>query len=125
MNKNIMNRHPRPIGSYILVRLKRIDEEKEVKTDWGFIERIREDSQIKREQRGTKEAYIVAIGEDAPNELGGELGFKIGDLVLIAKYAGDDMDDVVDGEIFRIVNARQIQLVFDGEHLNNEEYEHE
>ena len=80
--------------------------------------RLKTKNRIKLEQRATQEAYVVAIGPTAFKAFDDGLPWcKVGDCVLICKYSGDDLDDVEEDEIYRVINDRDIEAVFIDEGL--------
>jgi co-chaperonin GroES (HSP10) len=109
-------RNPRAVGYKVLLKLKKLELEAEVKTDWGFQLEVKNKDRLENEKRGSQEAYVVQI---APNAFkaydDGTPWCKVGDLVLTPKYSGHDMHDIEEGEIYRLVNDDDILLVFDGE----------
>lgn len=109
----MMMRKVKPVGFRVLVKLKKISQEIEQKTASGIITAVKTIDNIKREQRATQEAYVVELGPTAFKAFddGNDWCAK-GDCVLISKYSGDDLDDVEDGEIYRIINDRDIEAVF-------------
>jgi len=100
----------------ILVRLKEVSKSNEVKTDWGFVTEIKTDTKLEQEQFATQEAYVVWVGPWAYGSQSAEC--KEGDLVLIAKYSGEDRSDLTnDGAIHRLILDKDIFGVFEGEEL--------
>ena len=111
----MMKRKVRAIGFRVLVKLKKIEE---TLTPGGVI--VRSEVQIGKEKRATQEAYVVEVGPQAFKDFGdGEPWCKEGDCVLIAKYSGDDMMDVEDDEVYRVINDRDIAAVFEGEEMKS------
>lgn len=104
----------RPCMDLILVRLKDTAKSTEVKTDWGFVTEIKKESQVELERFATQEAYVVSLGPWAYGNEKPEC--KEGDLVLIARYSGENRTDLDDeGGIYRLVLDKDIFGVFDGE----------
>lgn len=77
------------------------------------------DDMRKRESVATQEAYIVSMGRSAYADKGGP-ECKVGDLVLICKYSGEDMHDIEDGVIYRAITDQDVIVVYDGEGLNHD-----
>lgn len=113
-----MSRDISPCGYRVLVRLKPVDQELEKKTESGIIIEVKQKSKIDREQRATQEAYVIKIGRTAWKAYDdGHAWCKEGDCVLIAKYSGDDLDDIREDGIYRVIQDRDILAVFNGEEL--------
>lgn len=101
-----------PCGFRILVELKQVDEELEVKSDGGIVLQVKTKSKIKAEQKATQEAYVRAIGPTAFKAFDdGQAWCKVGDCVLICKYSGDDLDDIEEDKVYRVIADRDIQAV--------------
>lgn len=95
------------------MKLRKIDQEEYTTTDSGLITAVRTKSRIEREQRATQEAYVIECGPSAFKAFDdGEPWCKVGDCVLISKYSGDDLDDIEDDEIYRVINDRDIEAIF-------------
>lgn len=78
------------------------------------------DKTVESQQYATQEAYVVELGPDAFLNLGsGRPWCKVGDLVKIAKYSGDDDPTVEEGSVYRIISDENIFGVYDGEGLND------
>lgn len=100
------------------MKLRKIDQEEYTTTESGLITAVRTKSRIEREQRATQEAYIIECGPTAFKAFDdGTPWCKRGDCVLISKYSGDDLDDIEEGEIYRIINDRDIEAVFPDERI--------
>lgn len=111
-----MRRLIKPAGHRVLVKLKKIDEQKEVKSEGGLILEIKENKKIKAEKRATQEARIISLGPNAFKAFDdGQPWCKEGDLAMICRYSGDDLEDIEDGEIYRIINDEDVQAIFVGE----------
>lgn len=114
-----MKRKVSPVGFRVLVKLKKVAQETEQKTESGLIIAVKTKDKIKLEQRATQEAYIVETGPSAFKAFDDGAAWCVkGDCVLISKYSGDDLDDIEDGEIYRIINDRDIEAVFPDENIN-------
>lgn len=108
-----MDRKVKPVGFRVLVRLKDVCEDLETKSESGLIIEVKSRQKIKLEKRATQEAYVVELGPTAFKAFDqGEPWCKVGDCVLITKYSGDDLDDIEEGKIYRIINDRDIEAVF-------------
>lgn len=108
-----MSRTLIPAGHRLLVKLKPIDQVTEVKTDWGFVTEFKDQKILEREQYATQEAYVVKLGINAFKAFdSGDSWCKEGDLVLIAKYSGEDRKDIEEGEIYRIINDEDVIDIF-------------
>lgn len=111
----MMKRKVKAVGFRVVVKLKKIEEKL---TPGGVI--VRAESQMHKEKRATQEAYVVEVGPQAFKDFGdGEPWCKKGDCVLIAKYSGDDLLDVEDDEVYRVINDRDIEAVFENEELKS------
>ncbi len=103
-----------PAGHRVLVKLKKVEQEE--KTASGLIISANYGEMHDRQQYATQEAYVVALGMNA--FIGYDEGkpwCKVGDLVMIAKYAGEDRKDIEEDEIYRVINDGDIVAVFNGE----------
>lgn len=90
-----------PAGYRVLVKLKQIDE---VKGKIEIPSHIQD-----AHKRATQEAYVIEIGHCAWKAIhDGEPWCKVDDLVLIAKYSGEDRIDKATGDIYRIINDEDI-----------------
>jgi co-chaperonin GroES (HSP10) len=88
----------------------------EKKSEGGIILEHKARAEINREHRGTQEARVVAIGPCAYADYGdGTPWCRPGDLVMICRYSGDDLDDIEDGEIYRVINDKDVMSVYEGE----------
>lgn len=111
-------RKVKPCGFRVLVKLKKIVPELEKKTEYGIIYELSTDQKEKLKQRATQEAYVMALGPTAFKGFDdGHQWCKVGDLVQICKYSGDDLKDIETDEIYRIINDADIQCIFEGEGL--------
>lgn len=107
-----MSRNLRPCGDRVLVKLKNPEE----KSTGGIVlvTAINKDM----ERHASCEAYILRLGHDSFKMLGsGEPWCKVGDLVLIRKYSGENREDLIDGELCRLISDEDILGVFEGEGL--------
>lgn len=112
----MMKRKLIPAGHRVLVKLNKIDTQKEVKTESGLIIEIKDNRQIQSEKYGTKEARVIALGQTAFRAYDdGEPWCKVGDLVMVCKYSGDDRTDIEDDEVYRIINDEDVLAIFAGE----------
>lgn len=109
----MIKRTMRPVGCKVVVKLKKVNTVKEVKSEGGILIEFKSERQVTQEAYATQEARIVSIGPSCdPAYINGA---KVGDLVLICKYSGEDKDDIEEGEIYRVINDNDIHVVFEGE----------
>lgn len=105
-----------PAGFRVLVKLKKVEEE--TLSKGGLIVAAHYGDNLARQQFATQEAHVMAIGDTAFKAYDeGKPWCKVGDLVMIAKYAGEDRKDIEEGEIYRIVNDGDIIAIFEGENV--------
>lgn len=105
-----------PFAHRVLVKLIKPKEDKEIKTDWGFVTEMRNEEFLERERFATQEAIVVKIGYNAFKDYGdGRAWCEVGDRVKIVKYSGDDMKDIEEGEIYRAINEIDMIGKFQGE----------
>jgi co-chaperonin GroES (HSP10) len=96
-----------PLGTTVLV----LPEQVQRKTDSGIV--LATESQADREQLGQTDGIVVAIASEAYQDR-----FKVGDRVIMTKYAG--MIRVGnDGIEYRLVNDNEIKAVL--AHKENDE----
>ena len=110
-----MKRKPRAPGYKVLVRLKKVEEKKEVTSKGGIILETKTDKDLEREQEGVTEAHVVDIGPSAFKlQSTGDTSHwcEIGDCVLIGRYAGTILPDLGDGYTYRSIADLDIQAVF-------------
>lgn len=107
----------RPCGHKVLVRLKKIERIKEVKSEFGVIVQLKDEKTLQREQEGHCEGYVMGIGSQAFKIFGEDPWCKVGDLVSICKYSGAEFEDIEEDEIYREVNDEDILCVWEGEEL--------
>lgn len=94
-----------PVGHRVLVKLSPVEEEE--KSEGGII--IASGAPRDARRRATQEATVVKLGANAFKDFSdGEPWCSVGDLVLIAKYSGEDREDKETGDIFRIINDEDI-----------------
>ncbi len=92
-----------PIDDRVLVRIPKVEE----KTSGGII--MPQKARDKKEQ-ATTECRVIAVGSMAYQDfrdLGMEIPIKTGDMVCIARYAGQ-LHTGDDGREYRIVNSGDI-----------------
>lgn len=113
-----MNRLIKPCGYRVLVRLKPVNKDFEEKSEGGIITKIKSKQRVELEQKATQEAYVMEIGPTAFKAYDdGQPWVKKGDLVQICKYSGDDLTDIEEDEVYRIINDQDIIAVFPEEGL--------
>lgn len=114
----MMKRQISPAGYRVLVRLKETKKEKEEVSEGGIIMKIKTNKEMVAESRNVQEAYVIKIGPTAFQAFDdGHAWCKEGDCVLICRNSGDELYDIEDEQIYRIINDRDIQAVFEGEGL--------
>lgn len=92
-----------PAGHRVLVKLPDIEE----KTESGLIVSWGEKSIA--DQKSTQIAEVIEIGPNAFRAFDdGEPWCKVGDMVFVAKYSGEDRKDPDSGAVFRIINDEDI-----------------
>ena len=113
----MLKRQIKPAGHRVLVKLKKINETKEVTYgDKKIIVEIKTEKKLNAEKLSTQEARIVALGPTAFKAFDDGVPWcKEGDLVMICRYSGDDRTDIEDDEIYRIINDEDVQAIFVGE----------
>lgn len=91
-----------PTGHRVLVKLKQVEEV----TPGGIVLPGR---QAERETKAMQEATVVELGRTAFRAFDdGHPWCKVGDVVMIAKYSGEDRKDEKTGHIYRIINDEDI-----------------
>jgi co-chaperonin GroES (HSP10) len=105
----------KPCGHRVIVKL--VDPEKEkIEKVGSIIVKINDNKTLEAEKHAMQEAYVVAMGHNAFKIFGdGEPWCKVGDLVLIAKYSGEDRVDEEEQTVYRIINDEDIFVVFEGD----------
>lgn len=108
MSNKSMMRSPRPCGDRVLVKI--ISEEK-VSSGGIVLGAVR--------KTDSQEAYVVRLGSDAFKGLGSGLPWcKEGDKVRISKYSGDDLSDIEEGHLYRVIHDEDIFFVYEGENMH-------
>jgi co-chaperonin GroES (HSP10) len=108
-----MKRKIKVCGDRVLVKLKPVEQ-----MSSGGI--IMTNDYVERSQYATQEAYVVGIGESAWLGLGtGNAWCKVGDLVKILKYSGEDDTTIEDNAVYKVISDENILCVFEGEGLND------
>ena len=94
-----------PAGHRVLVKLKEIEKVEEKKSKGGIVLEIVDESQRRREQFAITDAYVIAIGPTAYKGFDDGLPWcKVGDLVKVPKYAGENIEDEDTGIVYRVIN---------------------
>ncbi len=107
-----------PCGHRVLVKLAKPKDEVVRMSAGGIITQIADKKTLEAEKHAMQEAYVVDIGPSAFRIFGdGAPWCKVGDLVLIAKYSGEDRTDIEEDAVYRIINDENIFAVFRGESL--------
>lgn len=110
-----MTRKVKAPGYRVLVKLKPIDKEKEVKSKGGLILEWKSEQDLELEQQGMQEAYVVDIGPSAfkMQSTGDSTPWcQVGDCVLIHKHSGTLLDKMGDESVYRMVLDMDIVAVF-------------
>lgn len=103
-------------GYRVLVKLKQLEKQPEERSNGGIIIEVKTDAKLKREQEAMTEAYVIDIGPSAFKAFDdGKPWCKVGDCVLISRYSGALVDNVEEGQVYRIINDQDIQAVFSKE----------
>ncbi len=90
-------RTPKACGDNIVIKLKKVEE---VTASGIIIPKAR----IEREQEAVQEAEVVDIGPEAFKQYGTTSWFNVGDTVVLQKYSGAPLPDVLDrDETYRVV----------------------
>jgi len=113
-----MTRKVKAPGYRVLVRLKPIDEAKEVKSVGGLIIKIKTGIDAEQEQQGMREAYIIDIGPSAfkMKSTGDKTPWcKVGDCVMIHKFSGTLISEMGDEFTYRMILDMDIEAVFPDE----------
>lgn len=111
-------RYVKPAGFRVLVKLKQIDQELEEVSDGGIITKVKTKTTRELEQRATQEAYIIELGPTAFQAFDdGRPWVKPGDCVLICKYSGDDLFDIEEDAVYRVISDRDIEAIFPEESI--------
>lgn len=114
----------KPLGHRVLVKLQKIEEQLEEKSESGIVLAIRTKSEVLREQDAHVRAFVVDIGKTANKYLdshdgSGECEYKVGDMVLIGMYAGNIIPDVFDkNEVYRIIKDVDIHALIEEVEVN-------
>jgi co-chaperonin GroES (HSP10) len=101
-------------GDRVLVKLKSAE-----KVSAGGIVFV--DDTVERNKYATQEAYIIQIGAEVANTEPGWCAnpwYKVGNLVKIFKYSGEDFTEIEDGELYRVINYDDVLFVW-----KNKDYE--
>lgn len=104
----------KPAGHRVLVRLKETSKELEEKSEGGIIVEVKDNDKVEAEQRATQEAYVERLGFTAFKAFDdGEPWCKVGDLVIITRYSGEDREDPKSGEVYRIINDEDVIAIIE------------
>jgi co-chaperonin GroES (HSP10) len=113
-----MTKKVKPAGYRVLVKLEEMDQRSEEMSEGGIITKVKTKTTRELEQRATQKAYVVDIGPTAWKSFDdGTPWASIGDCVLICKYSGDDLSDIEEGEVYRVINDRDIEAIFPEERI--------
>lgn len=109
-------RNLRAVGHRVLVKLKKIEKTKEIKSESGIVIELKTTEDLDLEQEAHVEAYIMDIGPQAWKAFdNGEPWAELGDCILIAKYCGIQRKDIEDNEIYRLIRDDDVLGVFGDE----------
>lgn len=106
-----------PAGYRIKVKLRDVESNydsdefgnKITKSASGLIVEVKKKRDIEREQFAVQVAEVIQVGLTAWKGFDdGEAWCKVGDVVLIAKYAGVNREDPITGDIYSIIDDRDI-----------------
>ena len=101
-----------PAGYRVLVRLKKTDKKVDEVSEGGII--LETNVDVEAHQYATQEAYVEKLGITAFKSFDeGDPWCKVGDLVLIAKYSGENRKDLKTGEIYRVINDQDIIAILE------------
>lgn len=106
-----------PLGHRVLVKIEKIEETLEETSESGIVLAIKTKTDHEREQEAHVRAHVVDIGKTANRYLDshdgtGEPEYKVGDLVLIGRYAGNIISDIYDkNETYRLVKDVDIHML--------------
>ena len=94
----------KPVLHRILLKLDNVEEV----TESGII--ISKDL-VKKERKAVEKGVVVAIGETAFKDYGGDAGtLAVGDRVIIAQYSGKEVKDLDDTE-YVVCNDEDILVI--------------
>ena len=94
----------KPVLHRILLRLDNVEEV----TESGII--ISKDL-VKKERKAVEKGIVVAIGDTAFKDYGGDAGtLAVGDRVIIAQYSGKEVKDLDDTE-YVIINDEDVLCI--------------
>lgn len=92
-----------------MVKLRKTEKEVEKKSEGGIIFEIKTKKLVEQEQYATQLADVVKVGDTSWKAFdNGEPWCKVGDVVLIAKYAGQNRVDEETGDIYSIIDDKDI-----------------
>lgn len=109
-----MMRQVKAPGNRIFIKLKPIEKVHDKLSEGGIVLEVRTDKKLKLEQESIYIGHVIALGPEAYAEYK-EPWCKVGDCVQISKYSGTLVDDVEEGEVYRMVNDIDVQAVFPSE----------
>ncbi len=111
-------RCPKPVGYRILIKLK--NPSKEEMSKGGVIISAKYGDEYARNKYASEEAYVIDVSELAFYGKGdGRPWCKVGDLIRFSRYAGQDMLDIEEGQIYRIINDDDVHCVMTGEEYDS------
>lgn len=105
-----MNEEIRPSGDRVLIRLKA----PETKSAGGI---IFTEKTIEQSKFATQKATVVRLGWDAYRGLGsGKKWCDVGDVVRVSKYSGEDLIDLEEGYVYRIISDEDVHCDYPNQH---------
>jgi co-chaperonin GroES (HSP10) len=111
----MINRKGKVPGDRVLVKLKPTE-----KVSAGGIVFI--DNTVEKNQYATQEAYVMQIGSTAWKDYGdGQPWAKIGQLVKVLRYSGEDDTTIEEGSVYRVINDVDIVYVWENEDYEDKE----
>jgi co-chaperonin GroES (HSP10) len=99
---------------HILVRLEKIDKQKEEYSSGGILIETHSNNDLKKEQEAIRLGTVLHIGPTAfHTKYTSDPWCKIGDVVQFHKYAGDlvQRPSDADGEVYRVIPDLDLKVV--------------
>lgn len=102
-----------PAGHRVLVKLKTVETGDKKSTGGIIIEHLA-GYKAEAEQYATQEAYVVELGPTAYRDFSdGNAWCKVGDLVRIGKYRGENLKDEESGDVYRIIQDEDVVAIIE------------
>lgn len=102
------------VGHRVLVRpfkLEEVDEAYKRAKQVGI--QLLENEDFQRQQNAVDKGTVVAVGNTAFKDFGGEPWCAVGDFIAFAKYSGKYVEDPFTKEKFVILNDEDVVCVFE------------